>query len=285
LNPDQRFDATHMTDAKQAIDPLEAGRAAYAAHAWHEAYDLLADADGRSPLGAEDLRRLADAAWWTSRPDETINAAERAFAASSVSGDTPMAALTALDLAAYHSHQLAESISRGWTSRAERLLQDAPECAAHGHMARSRSNRCLGEGRLEDALEQATLVLEIGTRLHDRDLQALGLHQQGVVLVAQGKVDEGLALLEEAAVPAVSGELDPSSTATIYCNVISTCRNLADYRRAGEWTEAAKRWCERQAISGFPGHCRVYRAEIMRLRGAWAEAEDEVRRACEELRS
>jgi class 3 adenylate cyclase len=272
-----------MTDAKQPNDPLEAGRAAHATHAWHEAYDLLSSADARAPLGAEDLRRLTEAAWWTSRPDETIAAAERAFAVSSASGDMPLAALTALDLAAYHGHQLASSISRGWTSRAERLLQDAPDCAAHGYLTRSRSNRMLDDGRLDEALEEACRTLEIGTRLADRDLQAIGLHQQGIILVAQGKVDEGLALLEEAAVPAVSGELSPAATATIYCNVISTCRDLADYRRAGEWTEAAKRWCERQAISGFPGHCRVYRAEIMRLRGAWAEAEEEVRRACEEL--
>jgi class 3 adenylate cyclase len=273
-----------MTDTKQAIDPLEAGRAAHAAHAWHEAYDLLAAADSGNPLEAGDLRRLTDAAWWTSRPDETIGSAERAFAASSAAGDTPLAALTALDLAAYHGHQLAESISRGWTSRAERLLQDAPECAAHGYLARTRSNRHLGEGDMERAFAEATAILDIGTRLGDRDLLALGLHQQGLVLLAQGKVDEGLALLEEAAVPAVSGEISPASTATIYCNVISACRDLADYRRAGEWTEAAKRWCERQSISGFPGHCRVYRAEIMRLRGAWAEAEAEVRRACEEMR-
>ena len=79
---------------------------------------------------------------------------------------------------------------------------------------------------MEQAFTEATATLDVGTRLGDRDLQALGLHQQGVVLVAQGKADEGLALLEEAAVPAVSGELDPSSTATIYCNVISTCRDL-----------------------------------------------------------
>src|SRR2546422_9647944 len=62
------------------------------------------------------------------------------------------------------------------------------------------------------------------------------------------------------------------------------CEGLADYRRSREWSEGANRWCERQAIDGFPGMCRVYRAEIIRLRGAWAEAEQEARRACEELR-
>jgi class 3 adenylate cyclase len=74
------------------------------------------------------------------------------------------------------------------------------------------------------------------------------------------------------------------ATGVIFCNMIATCQQLGDYRRAGEWGEAAKRWCERQAIAGFPGICRVHRAEVMRLRGAWPEAEQEARRACEELR-
>jgi class 3 adenylate cyclase len=73
-------------------------------------------------------------------------------------------------------------------------------------------------------------------------------------------------------------------TAIIYCNTIETCKEVADYRRAADWTDAAKRWCEREGVAGFPGVCRVYRAEIMRLRGAWPEAEQEVRRACDELR-
>jgi tetratricopeptide (TPR) repeat protein len=61
------------------------------------------------------------------------------------------------------------------------------------------------------------------------------------------------------------------------------CRSVADYRRAAEWTVAAAAWCERQAITGFPGVCRVRRAEIMRLRGEFSQAEDEARRAQTEL--
>ena len=60
---------------------------------------------------------------------------------------------------------------------------------------------------------------------------------------------------------------------------------MADWQRAGQWTEAATRWCDRQAINGFPGVCRVHRAEIMRLRGALSEAEEEARTATVELGS
>jgi DNA-binding CsgD family transcriptional regulator len=66
--------------------------------------------------------------------------------------------------------------------------------------------------------------------------------------------------------------------------MIGACEHIADYARAGEWTEAAKRWCERQTIKGFPGMCRVYRAEIMRLRGDWVAAHEDAQVACAELR-
>ncbi|HYT77746.1 MAG TPA: adenylate/guanylate cyclase domain-containing protein, partial [Actinomycetota bacterium] len=50
-----------------------------------------------------------------------------------------------------------------------------------------------------------------------------------------------------------------------------------------EWTDAAHRWCERQAISGFPGVCRVHRAEIVALQGALDRAEQELQQATQEL--
>ena len=90
-------------------------------------------------------------------------------------------------------------------------------------------------------------------------------------------------LIDEATVAAIGGELTPRATGNVYCLTIVLCRDLADYKRAGEWTEATTRWCERQPISGFPGHCRVRRAEIIRLRGAFADAEIEARHAVQEL--
>jgi hypothetical protein len=93
----------------------------------------------------------------------------------------------------------------------------------------------------------------------------------GWALVEQGEVEEGFACIDEAAAAAVGVETGPLATAIVYCNTISACRDVADYRRASDWTEATKRWCDRQTINGFPGMCRVYRAEVMRLRGEWGK--------------
>ncbi|MCA1705634.1 MAG: hypothetical protein LC808_21195, partial [Actinobacteria bacterium] len=138
-------------------------------------------------------------------------------------------------------------------------------------------------GDNQGALDAADRALDIGTRFGDRDIQAFGLLLRGKSLVQMGQVTEGLGLLDEATVAAVSGECGPMTSGIIYCVAISTTAALADYQRAGEWTEASRRWCERQSIAGFPGICRVHRAEIIRLRGSWAEAEQEARRALNEL--
>ena len=125
--------------------------------------------------------------------------------------------------------------------------------------------------------------IELGVRFGDDDLQAWARTYRGMILIADGAVEEGLALIDEVSAAAAGGELGGYTTGGVFCNTISVYRDLADYRRGGEWAELATRWCERQDITGFPGVCRVHRAEIMRLQGAWLEADQEVRRACAEL--
>src|SRR5919108_2412853 len=146
-----------------------------------------------------------------------------------------------------------------------------------------RSAVCAGAGDMEGMASHAARAVELGANFGDRDIQARALTNQGEALVQLGRLEEGMALYDEASVAAVGGELSPFATGIVYCNTIGICSEVADYGRAAEWTDAARRWCQRQAISGFPGFCRVRRAEIVRLRGAWPEAEREARVAAEEL--
>ena len=266
------------------VAALEAGREAVERHAWSEGYELLKDCDAAAAIPPEDLERLAGAAWWMGQLDDCISARDRAFAAYMNAGDRRRAAMVATMLAKDQYFKGAPSIGTGWVNRAERLLADEPEGVEKGYLERFKgviAHEAAGD--YEKALEHGRRALDLATRFGDRDLQAIALHDQGRALVALGQVDEGMALIDEATVAAVSGELAPLSTGIVYCNTITACSELADYRRAGDWTEAAKRWCERQAIAGFPGMCRVHRASIMLTKGAWAEAEMEARRACDEL--
>jgi hypothetical protein len=174
-----------------------------------------------------------------------------------------------MDVAKDYFAKHTASVGSGWIRQAERLLEGEEDCVERGYLARLHGVIAFeGAGDFDQALEEAERTLEIGERFADRDLQAVGLHDRGRALVAKGEVEEGLPLLDEGTAAAVSGELGPLATGIIFCNMIATCEQLGDYRRAGEWSEAAKRWCERQAIAGFPGICRVHHAEVMRLRGS-----------------
>ena len=264
-------------------DSLEAGRGAARKHAWREAYDLLQLADADEPLGAEDLELLAESAWWTGRLEEAIEFRERAYAAYLEAGEPRRAALLAMMISGDHGKKGAGSVASGWLARAGRLLEDEPEGVEHGHLALAHGTGAVMMGQLEAAQEQLARARELATRLGDRNLEAMAMVFQGTTLVMTGEVSEGLALLDEATARAVSGELDPLATGMVYCVTIHSCQTLGDCGRAAEWTTQANRWCDRLDVSGFPGACRIHRAEIMRLQGKWDSAEEQAAQACEEL--
>jgi class 3 adenylate cyclase len=136
---------------------------------------------------------------------------------------------------------------------------------------------------LPAAEKLATQALELADRFDRRDEAALAMQLLGSLLARRGEVERGFQMVDESTAMAVGSELTPRTTGVVYCQTIALCHDLADFERAGEWTEAATRWCERRSITGFPGVCRVHRAETMRLRGAWDRAATEAAAACEEL--
>jgi class 3 adenylate cyclase len=266
-----------------ADDALEAGRQAALRHAWREAYDLLHAADDDGRLGADDIQNLAEAAWWTGRLDEALSLRERSYGAFVEAGETQRAAVLAVMLGMDYLVRSAPSVSSGWLARAERLLADEPEGVAHGYLAQVRGVTAYEMGDLETATLELARSRELGARFGDRSLEAMAIVFEGNVLVAQGEVERGLALLDEATAAAVGGELQPLATGMVYCVTIHSCQALGDCGRAAQWTEAANHWCDRLDITGFPGACRIHRAELLRLRGEWPEAEEQAVQACEEL--
>ena len=265
------------------VDPLEAGREAYARRAWPEAYRLLLGADGRGGLDPADLEALAKSAWWIGLATESIAAFERAYALHLERGNRSMAAMMALTLRREYGAKMAGSVAKAWLHRAEHLLEGEPEAVAHGYLEIAHRELDFDRGNLEGALAHLDRAKEIASRLDDADLPVWVAISRAEVLGTSGKLDEAFGLMEGAAAVAVGGELGPFTTGAVFCAVMSVCRETADYRRGREWADVSKRWCERQDISGFPGICRVHRAEFMRLTGAWADAASEAEKASDEL--
>jgi class 3 adenylate cyclase/ATP/maltotriose-dependent transcriptional regulator MalT len=265
--------------------PGQRAREALSRHAWREAYDVMTEADRAGDLAPDDLEVLAQAAWWVGQQDTASEAWERPYTLHARSGDKVAAANAAAQLAFSLLGAGFPSVLNGWVNRAERLLQGASEHPVHAFIAVVRGMTEFTAGDLDTAAAAGRRALDIGTTFGIPDLQAMGLHLEGRALVAKGRVEEGMALLDEATAAAVSGELSPQVTGRVYCSTVSACWGLGDYRRAGEWADAAERWCRRRSINGFPGVCRLHRAQIQKLRGMWREAEAEALLACKELPS
>jgi class 3 adenylate cyclase len=254
-----------------------------ARYAWDEAYEELAEADRRGSLRADGLKLLAEAAWFASHPDAVMDAFERASGAYLNEGDRASAAMMAFRVAEQHGMRLAMPMAVSWIARAEQLAAGDPDFPVHAYLAYFHGAMAHEMRDFEGALVHFDEALEIAARIEDRDLQARTLHDKGRTLCWQGKHADGLALMDEAMVAAVAGDLGPPAAGYVYCSMIDVCSHLGEYPRATDWTEATARLCERMSIPGFSGICRVHRAELLRLHGAWSDAEEQARRACTEL--
>ncbi|MGH2685902.1 MAG: adenylate/guanylate cyclase domain-containing protein, partial [Actinomycetota bacterium] len=252
-------------------------------HDWDEAYATLSGADRQGSLGGEGLDLLSQAAYWSAHPEETVELLERAYGAYLQEGDRASAAMMAYRVAEQNGMRMAVPQAQGWAARAQRLAEENPEWPVHGWLQWMRGLMAWLEGDLEAAIGQYERCQEFGARTGDRDLEVISLHDKGHALCLLGRIAEGMTLLDEAMTAVVGGELTPHTAGYVYCGMIGACSKLGDYRRAGEWTDATLRWCERQSVPAFPGVCRVHSAELLRLRGSFAKAEEEARLACEEL--
>jgi len=267
----------------ETVEALERGRELYAERAWKDAHEALSLADGERPLPGADLELLATAAYMIGRENEYLELLERAHRAHLDAGER----LSAFRCAFWVGINLARrgnmGPAGGWLGRAGRLLEEEPDDGVErGYMLLPRVFEQEAQGKWEEAAATAGEAVKIAERCGDADLLALAGHEQGQVLVRQGKVGDGLALLDEAMVAASAGELSPIVTGIVYCGVILACDEAHDVRRAREWTATLSRWCDGQPdMVAFTGRCLIHRAEIMQLQGEWPSALDEARRAAE----
>ncbi|HEV2035359.1 MAG TPA: adenylate/guanylate cyclase domain-containing protein [Candidatus Dormibacteraeota bacterium] len=270
--------------SRSVQDSLEAASDAMRRHAWEEARGLLAEADAKGALDAEGLRQFGKALDWCGDAAGELDAYERSYAAFVAAGDRRRAAKVALMIRFVCANGLRDiAAARGWGQRAERLLESEPECAELGFLWRSQGRRAFLDGKPEEGRALLQKAIELGNRLGHANLAAMSLSWLGVSLADIGRSEEAFPYLDEACAAAVGGELGPWATGIVYCNTIGAYRAAGEFGVASEWTQTAGRWCQRESITGFPGICRVHRAEFMRLRGAWADAEREATVARGEL--
>src|SRR4051812_49224414 len=230
---------------------LQRARDAAARGDWDEGYKLLTKADSDGLLGPADLPLLGEVAYAAGHLDVTIEAWERAHRLCVEAGDPVAAAGAAVRVA---MHLLLDTALmapvRGWLARAERLLEGQEQTPAHAWLAAVRSYERMLTGDIQGARQWSERAIAAGSA-RDAAACAVGRVASARLSILNGDVDEGLALLDEVGVAAVSGDLDPLSTGLVYCELVCASQGLAQYDVAEQWTEAMERWCQTNAIGSL----------------------------------
>lgn len=262
-------------------EELAKGRAHFEHQSWEDAFQSLSRAAESAPLECDDLDLLASSAALTGRNEEMLETLEQLHHAFVENGECLRAARAAFWLGLRLLSLREPGRASGWFARAERIVErEGGDCVEQGYLLLPVIARHLGANDNDAAQEVAAHAAEIGERFQEADLVAFARQLEGRALMRKGRVDAGLALLDEAMIAVASGELSPLMTGLIYCSVIASCQQIYALDRAREWTTALADWCHQQPqLVTFTGSCLLHRAEIMQLGGSWIEAIEEAHRA------
>jgi DNA-binding CsgD family transcriptional regulator len=268
-------------------DELELGREAYARRAWLDAYEALSRADAASTLEAADVELLTTSAALVGERDSHLSLLERLHKLRLDAGEIEPAAKAAVILGMNLAFIGEVGPAMGWFGRAERLVAETGrDSVVSGYLLIPVVFQRTSSGDAEGAHRAASEAAAIARRFDEHDLFATASTFAGSALIKQGRVDEGLQVLDEAMVAVTAGELSPVFAGIVYCGVIACCEEAFEPRRAHEWTNALTRWCEEQPqLVSFTGRCLAHRAGIKQLHGAWADALEEAvlaRERCEQ---
>ena len=229
----------------------------------------MSQADGKS---LELQGRTAHAAG-----DYTTAAAvyEEAFVAYKHAGDFAAAARAARTVGWFRGWVFGEwAVHRGWVVRARRLLEQADDEHGRGWVV---LDDALTGSDLEVQRSQYLEAIDVARRTGDADLECDATASLGMMLVFSGRVDEGMAHLDEALAGICGGDVTELPVVEgCLCGLITACERTRDVTRAEEWLRAAERVMQRGNLLAVAGHCRAHYASILVAAGRWADAEDEL---------
>lgn len=259
---------------------VERAREAYAARSWEDAARAFTEADAETPLAPEDLEAWGLAAFLSGHDDIADSARERAHHGYVAAGQIEDAARVAQWLGIALAVRGEGARAGGWFGRVGALLEEhgRTDSVWYLFVRASAGMNLLFSGDAGAAADHFTKLLADAEAHDNPDLAAIIRNGLGQSLIATGRFDEGLRLLDEVMVLVTTHEnVSPQAVGLMYCAAIETCRRCFDVDRAREWTAALDRWCaQQQGLVHYRGQCLVHRAEVLAIHGSWPDAGKEI---------
>ncbi len=247
-----------------------AGFEAMAAGDWRGARDAFSAVLEVTAV-PEALLGLANALFWLGDIAGTIANCEKAYVAFRRSGNPMFAAGAALSLVGYNKGYLGNTAAaRGWLSRAARIIDsEVPEL--RGELLGATAYVTDDPAQSEALARQAA---EIGRANGNSGLELMAMHAVGQAMVQQGRIEEGMSLLDEAMAGVVGGEgSDPMTVAQMSCMTMVVCGSCFDLERATQWVQSLQRFMDRYGCPFLYAECRTYYGRVLFENGDWDAAE------------
>lgn len=267
-------------------DLLKKGRQALEAGEWEKARQILEKAKLKA-VSPEVFEELAWACWWLNDAkcvfEYRLKAYNLFLENNNKHGASRTASWIGLDYLEFRG-ELA--IATGWFQRAGNLLEGTTNswelCFIKVLKARLAYE---GEKNIELAFKLIDESLEISKSLKSIDSEMVAEALKGFILVTEGKISEGMPLLDEATLMAVTSERgDIKFTTITCCYLIDACERIRDYERAGQWCKNVKEMCKRWRYKAMFANCRMKYAGVLIWKGDWKEAEEEFLSAATDLK-
>jgi len=265
-------------------EQIRDGQAALARGEWGEARAIF-EQELEANETVDALEGLSWAAWWVEDVPTCLEARERAYRMSRRQGDVRRAAMLAVWLGDDYLVLRGErAIANGWFQRAARLLEGVEACPEHGWLDALVGYMALVEGDTARAGKLAAQARGLGRGLGVVALEMFALCVEGVALVNDGRVADGMCCLDEATTAALAGEFELIVPAGwTCCMLLNACERARDYERAAEWCRKVEEFGRSMKINFVTGACRAHYGAVLTWLGRWDEADRELMHATQAL--
>lgn len=231
----------------------------------------------------DELHRRAYERHFAGESQDALDELEKAVSRQRARGNHRAAGWACVLVGQLRLERRELALARGWHRHAVRLLESTGAAREQGYADLLGFRLSFFENEPAIALDFAERARAAGANCGDSSLEGLGLIGVGEANLLLGRTREGLDALDEAGAAVMAGGLSTWASGLVYCGVIYCCMNRSDWKRASEWTEQFDRWGQDKGAVGYPGLCRLHRAQVFTVRGELAKAVDEMNAVREPL--